>query len=152
MFSQGKSILTHNPTHAKGATKDSRLILLMFSTLVWHWPGPKQRENKCTWLNTKHTAIRCVYSTYIFIFRYRQANCQEVFLCFHGIFDLFFVHTMHYYTLVLQVQIDIQENFYTLCALCIKIIACSFHTSLLHSLKEFYPNHVLWEEASLVIS
>lgn len=25
MFSQGKSILTHNLTHAKGATKDSRV-------------------------------------------------------------------------------------------------------------------------------
>lgn len=56
----------------------------MVTTLFWHQPVPKQRENKCKCINTKHTAIR---RWYIFIFRCRQANCKdvEVFLCFHGI-------------------------------------------------------------------
>lgn len=43
---------------------------------------PKQRGQKCTCINTEHTAIGHLY---IFIFRCGQANCKDV------VFDVFMV-------------------------------------------------------------
>lgn len=134
------------------------------SALFWHQLVPKRKENKCKCINTKHTAIRRLYSIYIniyiFIFRCRQANCKdvEVFLCFHGIF-LGFVHAMHY-LLVLQVHIAVEVNFYTFCALCKKVTACPFHTFALqlffseklylNLLTQRKPDLVLWKTSTLL--